>query len=57
MCILSVKEREIIAVRLCLYRECNILYHSHDVQSIRWITEVHFDHMDTNASKYIGTQQ
>ena len=36
---------------LCLYRECNILYHSHDVQSIRWITEVHFHHMDTNASK------
>ena len=34
-----------------LYRECNILYHSQDVQPIRWITEVHFDHMDTNASK------
>ena len=26
--------RETAAVRICLYRECNILYHSHDVQSI-----------------------
>ena len=51
LCILSVKEREKEAVaknKLCLYRECSILYHSHDVQ---WITEVNFDHMDTNASK------
>ena len=42
-----------VAVRICLYRECNILYHSHDAQSIRWITEVDFDHMDTNASKCV----
>ena len=42
-----------VAVRICLYRECNILYHSHDVQSIRWITEVHFHHMDTNPSKCV----
>ena len=45
--------RETAAVRICLYRECNILYHPHDVQSIRCITEVNFDHMDTNASKCV----
>ena len=28
VCIMS---RETAAVRICLYRECNILYHSHDV--------------------------
>ena len=33
--VMSVKEREKVAVRIiCLYRECNILYHPHDVQSI-----------------------